>query len=183
MPCDWSLTVSRSGQRVAAMRRRSSSISACGMPTVNGRIASRVAAAAPLKAGSAIRRQPSRRAVHAALARATRLMPAWWLPYGSARAPDRNRPGASGNPLHVGMGYTSDGPINEQTRSMRAAARAADLDLAGEEQRNRGDRKHDADDRERVAEAQDERLALDDVRRSRRSPCAARQPDRRRRAP
>src|SRR5262245_32997126 len=45
-------------------------------------------------------------------------------------------------------------------RSMRARATAADLDLAGEEQRNRGDREHDADHRERVAEAEDERLAV-----------------------
>ena len=41
------------------------------------------------------------------------------------------------------------------------AAAAAGLDLAGEEQRDGGDRKHDADHGEGVAEAHDERLALD----------------------
>ncbi len=37
-PCDWSDTVSRSGQRVAAIRRRSSVSSASGTSTRNGRI-------------------------------------------------------------------------------------------------------------------------------------------------
>jgi hypothetical protein len=38
-PCDRSSTVSLSGQRVAARRARSASISGCGTSTVNGRIA------------------------------------------------------------------------------------------------------------------------------------------------
>src|SRR5262245_32475660 len=44
-PCDWSLTVSWSGQRVAAIRRRRSTRSASGMSMRNGRIASSGAAA------------------------------------------------------------------------------------------------------------------------------------------
>src|SRR5262249_37873377 len=43
--------------------------------------------------------------------------------------------------------------------SMRAGTRSR-LDLAGEQQRDRGDRQHHADDGEGVAEADDERLAL-----------------------
>lgn len=38
MPCDWSLTVSLSGQRVAAMRRRRSTSCSSGMPAWNGQI-------------------------------------------------------------------------------------------------------------------------------------------------
>src|SRR5262244_2195763 len=37
-PCDASVTVSRSGQRVAAMRRRSSVISSCGKLALKGRM-------------------------------------------------------------------------------------------------------------------------------------------------
>src|SRR4029450_3345137 len=46
MPCDWSLTVSLSGQRVAAMRRRRSTSCSSATLTRKGRIASAVAAAA-----------------------------------------------------------------------------------------------------------------------------------------